>query len=147
MFFFPLAFFFSLFSQQGEQTPVEGMLSFCTLMCQSSHENLCLPPCHRPASDSLLQLLSLRDGLQETILIFLDKSWHQLQLLRDTQLLTSPLPQASRNIYHNSKEPGLYSQQRGRLSAVMPQLAPLLIKQGGHREYKKALPEYTGFSF
>lgn len=115
----PLLSFFPLFSQQGEQTPEEGMLSLCTLMCQSSHENLRLPPCHRPTRDSLLQLLSPRDGLQETIFIFLDKSWHQLQLLRDTQLLTRPLPQASRNIYHNSKEPGLYSQQQGTLSAEL----------------------------
>lgn len=98
MFFFPPPFFFPLLSQQGEQTPVEGMFSFCTLMCHSNHEDLCLPPCHQPTSDSLLQRLSLRDGLQETILIFLDKSWHQLQLLRDTQLLTSALPQPSSNI-------------------------------------------------
>lgn len=110
MFFFPPPFFFPLLSQQGEQTPVEGMFSFCTLMCHSNREDLCLPPCHQPTSDSLLQLLSLRDGLQETILIFLDKSWHQLQLLRDPQLLTSALPQPSSNIYNNSKEPALYSQ-------------------------------------
>lgn len=93
------------------------MLSFCTLMCQSSHEDLCLPVCHQATSDSLLQLLSLRDGLQETILIFLDKSWHQLQLPGDTQLLIRPLPQPSSNINHNSKGPGLCSQEQGMLSA------------------------------
>lgn len=80
----PLLSFFPLFSQHGEQSPVEGMPSFCTLLCQSSRGDLCLPPCHQPTRDSLLQLLSLRDGLQETISIFLDKSWQQLQLLRDT---------------------------------------------------------------